>query len=65
MRYEIEIHKVWLPVTREQAEQIFSDWEFNIPGTSHLESGLHRLDSLGPGEQCRIMSGHVRFRRVD
>ena len=65
MRYEIEIHDVWLPVTRKQAEEIFSDWEFPVPGTNHLEPGLNHLDSLNPGDECRIMSGHVRFRRVE
>ena len=65
MRYEIEVHKVWIAVSRAQAEKIFSDWAFNIPGTSHLESGMHRLNSLQPGDECRIMSGHIRFRRVD
>lgn len=65
MRYEIEIHEVWLPVTREQAEKVFADWDFPVPGTTHLETGLHHLDALKPGEEIRIMSGHVRFRRVD
>ena len=65
MRYEIEVHGVWIPVTRAQAEQMFGDWNFNLPGTSHIEGGMHRLDSLKPGEECHLVSGHVRFRRVD
>ena len=64
MQYEIEIHKVWLSVTREQAEEIFADWEFPIPGARKLETGSHHLDALKASEECRIMDGHVRFRRV-
>ncbi len=29
---------------RYEVERIFTDWAFNVPGTSHLESGMHRLD---------------------
>lgn len=65
MRYEIEIHNVWIPVTREQAEKIFADWEFPVPGTSHIEEGLDRLNALEPGGECPLMSGHVRFRRIE
>ena len=64
MEYEIEIHDVWIPVSREQAERIFGGWEFTDHSGNRIVHGLDRLNGLAPGEECKLVSGHVRFRRL-